>query len=518
MTLPISEVVNVKLSKVPTAEAQRNFGMLALLSSEYLTSSVKDEPYVIVASQDDVELAFGTNSKTAAACRPFMGHSPRPATMVIGPIDSTLKPVTPATKATLSSATTISLTDVEALGTGTLSMLINGTAEVFILDFTKVTTIDQLVTELDTKLAAKVKVTKSATGVGVVLTALTAGVGSIEAIRADTAQTEKRFTTRFSSAFLTDAVASDASAVLKLRTEDGATKVDGKAASAAGAPMQTEIEAIAAFSNEYPEWYAVAFVNNFTSNEAIFDTGVYIQALDKRIMAFTTNSSDHLQQLNTNPIKKLYDALADRTCVFYHKVEKHPHMAALAEMLSVNFEGTKTVKTLKFKQASGIMSDSLDVTTAKKAFALGINCYTYYGSSAMFSEGTMIGKHRYFDEIHWLDWLVDAVQKNVFNALLQTPTQIDLTDQGTAKLLKRVTEVAGKGVRNGGAAPGVWRIDGFGTLSRGDFLEEGFYAWADTVANLSDTQVEDRQGPTMYLAIKRAGAVHKSEVIIGFSR
>jgi len=503
MTLPISEVVNVKLSNVPTAESQRNFGMLALLSSEYKNSQVKDEPYVIVATQDDVDLAFGTNSKTAAACRPFMSHTPRPSTLVIGPIDRTPKASAsaPATKSTLTSGTITDFSAIQDLGADAqLTLLINGTLRTVIdLDFTDADDVAKTVAVLAPKFATYAVV--SALVGKIVFTAVTAGFGSIDATPTEAAPSGK-----------------DSYLALMLSSGLGAVVVAGKDAIPSGAPEQTENEAIEAFTQVYPEWYAMTFVENILTDEAIFNTGIYIQSLDKRIMGLSTSKAGHLTPDGTNPFKKLFDALANRTCAVYHKSEPYAHMAALAEMLAVNFEGTKTVKTLKFKTATGVVSDNLDITTAKKAFALGLNVYTYYGSSPMFSEGTMIGKNRYFDEIHWLDWLVDAVQKNVFNALYQTPTQIDLTDAGTAKLLARVTEIAEKGVGNGGAAPGVWRIDGFGTLQRGDFLEEGYYAWADTVANLSDTDVENRKGPTMYLAIKRAGAVHKSEVIIGFSR
>jgi len=503
MGMPISEIVNVQLSNVPSAEEQRDVGMLALLSSEFKSKVTDGSKYVLATSQDDVELVFGTNSETAAATRPFMSQVPRPSRMLISSIDRSIKPTSAATKATLSSPTTIDLVAVQAIGNdGVLTIVVNGnTTEVMAIDFTPVTTIDLLITALSDKLSALAIVTKSVTGTGVILTALAAGPGSIEVV-----------------SMTPTTVGEDASDVLKLKVSAGAVKVDGQAAVVANTPMQTEPEAISALSLAYPDWYCVAFTNNVANDTAIVALGKYVQALDKKITALTTQQANHIEFLDTNPFKQLYDALTNRTCVFYSTKDKYLHMSAMATMLAVKFEGTKTVKTLKFKQAINVVADNFDTTVANKAKKLGINVYTYYGSSPMISEGTMIGKNRYFDEVHWLDWLVDAVQKNVFNALFQTPTQIDLTDDGVAKLLARIKEVARKGIRNGGAAPGVWRIDGFGTLNRGDFLEEGFYTWADTVANLSDTDVENRVAPVMYLAIKRTGAVHKSDIIIGFSR
>lgn len=520
MTISISEVVNVQLSKVPTSEGQRDFGMLALLSEEFKAKVIDGSKFLLVSSQEEVELRFGTSSETAKATRPFMSASPRPARMLISGIDRTAQVAAPATKATLESATTISLPEVQAVGVaGKLALVVNGNlVEVFPINLAAADTIDKVVTELNTKLAATCAVTKAATGTGLVLTAVAAGVGSIEVISASPGELAGPFSDQFSDAFLKTTNLVDASTALKLRLTSGAVKTDGKAAVIAGSPKQTESDAIKALSAVYADWYAVAFTNNIATSDAIVNAGKYVQALDKKVMMLTTQVANHIEFMDANPFKQLYDATCDRTCAFYHTSDKYLHMSAAATMLAVKFEGSKTVKTMKFKQAPGVASDNFDLTVVNKAKKLGINVYTYFGSTPMLTEGTTIGKYRYFDEIHWLDWLVDAVQKNVFNALISNPNQYALTDLDVAKLLARVKEVARTGVRNGGAAPGVWRIDGFGSLQRGDFLEDGYYAWADSVANLTDTEVDQRSAPTMYLAIKRAGAVHRSDIIIGFSR
>lgn len=275
-------------------------------------------------------------------------------------------------------------------------------------------------------------------------------------------------------------------------------------------------DAMTALNLVYKGWYAAYFTSNIPL--AQLEAVVAAVTTQKKIAGTTTNSLNDLNKNEpTNVFKKVYAATQNRLLAVYHSSNKYAAVSALATMLSVNWEGTKTKKTLKFKVAPGVIADDLVQTVYSDAKALGINIYAYFGSSPMFAEGHMVGR-RFFDEIHGLDWFVDAVQKNVFNALYQSPTQIDLTDAGTAKLVARVKEAARKGVQNGLFAPGVWRIDGFGALERGDFLDEGFYVWADSVATLSDTDVENRQAPVIYCAVKLAGAVHGSDIIIGFSR
>src|SRR5690606_2791873 len=127
----------------------------------------------------------------------------------------------------------------------------------------------------------------------------------------------------------------------------------------------------------------------------------------------TTNIANQIEQDAANPYKKLYDKLASRALVIYDKNDPYAIMSALARGLSVNFAANNSTITLKFKQLPGVSADDLSLTEVSKCKALGINYYTYYDEAAMLAEGTTIGK-RFFDEIHGLDWFVDAVQKDYF--------------------------------------------------------------------------------------------------------
>lgn len=270
-------------------------------------------------------------------------------------------------------------------------------------------------------------------------------------------------------------------------------------------------------------WYGVAFADTIdftdTDNAAeLIAAADLVEALDFRTLFVRTAAIAHIEDVPENPFKVMHDKLLKNTVAFIVPTgDQYLEMAAASAMLSVNFQGTNTTRTMKFKTAPGVTPMVLTETQATKANAIGMNYYTKFGGSAMIAEGTSLGG-RFFDEIHFLDWLIDAVQKNVFNGLYTAPNKIPLTDAGVTQLVGRVKEVARQGVRNGGMAPGTWRLDGFGALARGDYLEEGFYAWADSVANLSDTDVDARKAPTIYLAVKLAGAIHRSDVIIAFSR
>lgn len=286
------------------------------------------------------------------------------------------------------------------------------------------------------------------------------------------------------------------------------------------APWDTEgqspQEAMAALQDVYPGWYAATFVGELTDQQ-IEDIGDWIMAAEMKAFGVTTNKPDHIEQVESNPFKRLYDKLAGRVLAIYDKDDPYAVMSLLARGLSVNFAANNSTITLKFKQLPGVTADNISLTEAAKCKALGINFYTYYDDAAMVAEGTTIGK-RFFDEIHGLDWFVDAVQKEVFATMYRTPTKVPLTDPGTARLMAAVEKVCLEGVNNGLMAPGIWNGDPFGTLQSGDRLDDGYYIWADTVDNLSTSDREQRKAPPIQTAIKLAGAIHSVDVIVNFDR
>ncbi|MBP6018797.1 MAG: DUF3383 family protein [Burkholderiaceae bacterium] len=292
---------------------------------------------------------------------------------------------------------------------------------------------------------------------------------------------------------------------------------------AGNAEPQDPTVAMAALQDVFPGWYAATFAGltgdtKYPLTDAQIEAiGDWVLSSDKKIFGVTTNKPDHIEQAESNPFKKLFDKLADRVLAIYDKNDPYAVMSLLARGLSVNFAANNSTITLKFKQLPGVSADDLSLTEVAKCKALGINYYTYYDEAAMVAEGTTIGK-RFFDEIHGLDWFVDAVQKNYFATLYQSPTKVPQTDPGTAKLTAAIEKACQEGVKNGLIAPGIWTGDPFGMLETGDRLDEGFYVWADTVDTQPTSDREQRAAVPHQVAIKLAGAIHSGDILVNFSR
>lgn len=499
MSLPLSQIVNVQLNVTPVSSPRRDFGLFALFTPEAGNAFVDASTlYINCASQADVEAAFGSQSETAAASRPFFAQSRRPRQMIVARWLKSARAL-PALKAALAGAPlSAGLAQFKAIADGQLSLSVDGVrVDVAGLDFSEAADLPAVAATIKAKLGAQALDCRYDEVAGrFILEASAAGSGK-------------------SIGYAENRMLPGTYLGALLRLEDGmARKIAGR--DTLDLPAQSLGEAFAALTEVNPGWYA-ASVAAALSDAQILEASAWVLAADKKIFAVTTQNAAHLEAVAGNPFQQLRDRQSYRTVAVYDKNDAYAANSWLARALAVNFAANNSTLTMKFKQLPGISADSLTLSEADKCRALGINFYTYFDDSAMVAEGTVVGG-RFFDEVHILDWYVDAVQKEVFATLYGSSSKIPLTDAGVARLLAAVRKVCREGVNNGAFAPGVWSGDGFGNLASGERLEDGFYVWADSVDNLSTSDRELRKAPPIQVALKMAGAVHSVDVLVNFTR
>lgn len=500
MSLPLSQIVNVQLNTIPNAPARQSLDTMALFSYEkgnvFTDSATK---YIECTNQQDVETAFGTNSETASATRPFFAQSPRPKRLFIVRWLKEAFDLAAAEAKVKGAPITATVESFKAITNGYLSFVANGTnVDIKEVDLSSVLSLEDVVTTINAALPSNAvfRMTFDATGNRALVSTKSAGADK-----------------KLSYAIDNKLTGSYLGQLLKL--EDGqADKQDG--ADAETLAKQTLPESFAAFLDMKQDWYAASVIGALT-DEQILAASNWIQAADKRVFGYTTLRASHIENVSGNVFKKLYDQQNYRTFVMYDKDDQYSHMSALSRALAVNFNANNSLITLKFKVLPTISAENLTLTEASKCKALGINYYAYYDTAAMLAEGMVIGG-RFFDEIHGLDWYCDAVQKETFAVFYQSGTKVSQTDKGMQRLIAAVNRVGEEGLKNGLLAPGVWKGDGFGNLETGDYLESGYYAWADTVDNQSTSDRDNRVAVPIQNALKLAGAIHSLDVIVNFNR
>jgi hypothetical protein len=187
--------------------------------------------------------------------------------------------------------------------------------------------------------------------------------------------------------------------------------------------------------------------------------------------------------------------------------------------MSTNFSGVNTTNTMNLKNIVGVASDVLltqSLVTA--AAAVGADVYANVaGQSCVLCNGA----NGFFDDVYNLDWIVGALEVAGFNFLRTTSTKIPQTEAGMDGLKGAYRRVLVQAAGNRFIAPGEWTgADTFGDPEdfKRNIADFGYYIYSTPIASQSVADREARKSPVTQIALKYAGALHSSTVIINVNQ
>lgn len=191
--------------------------------------------------------------------------------------------------------------------------------------------------------------------------------------------------------------------------------------------------------------------------------------------------------------------------------------------MCVDFNGVATTNTMHLKTLVGILPDSgITQTILNSCNAVGADAYPTVGGGAQYiGKVWSTGFNGYFDDVYNLDWLVFALQVAGVNALATTGTKLPQTEPGMAVLKGAYILILQQAVANGFVAPGAWNsAELFGSPAdlRRSILNTGYYIWSQPVNLQAQAARIARQAPLVRLAVKYAGAIHSSNVIVSVNQ
>lgn len=281
---------------------------------------------------------------------------------------------------------------------------------------------------------------------------------------------------------------------------------------------ETPAECAAALADRSADWYGLTFGEELELAEHLEIAG-FIEGTGKsRLYLVTTTAPETLSALSQDDLPSRLKDLGYKRSFTQYSANPLAVCSAAARAFTVNFNANRSVITLKFKQEPGVVAEGLTETQARVLEGKNCNVFVAYDNdTAILQEGVMAGG-AYFDEIHGLDWLQNAIQTDCYNLLYQSKTKIPQTDDGVNQVVTTISKVMGEAVKGGLVAPGVWNADGFGILNRGDYLPDGYYIYAQSVQDQSQSEREQRKAPPIQVAAKLAGAVHSLDVIVDVNR
>lgn len=497
MSLSINQVVDVQLVEQTMGAARRDFSICLLLTPEKGTAfNNVNERYFYVSSADQVGDAFGYSSDTHLAAQAFFSRKPQLRQLMVGRWNKTEQSIEKSDNQLRGAPITTDLNFFKEVSSGHFSFKLDDEViTVEDIDFSTVTSIGDIANAITAKLPEETTIGVTADEVGkrIIISYAEKTVGY---------------------AFDVEATGSYVGRMLSL--EDGqATKVKGN--DAATVKAESLMAALAEINNLNSAFYGVYVAGQPTDAEIDSAHSWVNSATPSKILAYTALRDEQIEWSESNVIKKWHDVNSGRVLVQYNKTgDNHAAAALLAEAVSTNWRGSNTAKTLKFKSQS-VQSDSkITINEANKCNRLGVNFYTDYDGVPMLAEGVMVGG-RFVDEVVGLDAFIDGIQKAAFNYIKSVP-KVPQTDKGTAAIISQLIPVAKEFVRNGFMAGGLWNGAPVGELETGDYLEEGYYFYAESFTEQSQADREQRLGMPISVAIKLAGAIHKQDIVVTFNR
>ncbi|TXG97749.1 MAG: DUF3383 domain-containing protein [Nevskiaceae bacterium] len=487
--LPVNRVVNVNILTTPTFPTRRGFGLLLIIgTAAILSTAERSRAYSDI---DGVAADFGTNTEEYKAAQVFFSQSPNPHNLRIGRRFATA--VAGENVGSLNHEKVIATW--QAVTTGKLSIAFDGAAAVTTANMTFATdqTLNAVAARIQAALitAGAVGVTCQYNGTRFVIRSGTTGVSSQVSVT----------TNPGTGTYIGTMLGMDAASKPIL--------TQGAAAEDASTALQKQ-------QDYNTEWYGVGFTNTATEQD-LLDAAAWSEARIK-IFGYTTADQSVRDPLVTDDIaSQLKEKAYRRTFGMFDADDNYAAFSAMARAFAVNFNMQNSTITLKFKTLPGVTPESLTVTDANTLDSKNINYYTYFGESAMVAEGKM-ANGVFFDEVHGIDWLQNAIETNVFGYLYTRTTKVPQTDRGMVSINQQVVSALDDGVNNGLLAPGTWNGDEFGQLKTGDFLKTGYYTYAQPMSsqNISDRQA--RKAPPIQVAAKGAGAIHFVDISVNFDR
>lgn len=491
-TLPVSRLINVAVNLTPSAASTQDLSTLMVLGS----SDVIDltERFRSYGSISEVAADFGTTLPEYLAAVLWFEQVPQPSRLSIGRWAET-DAAGVLRGATLSAADQL-LSNFTGITNGAFHYALDGSSAV------------------DT---AAINLSSATTlpGVAALITAVLSGLTvtwnsyyqRFEAVSDATGASSAV------SFFSTPGSGTDISGLLGMRSDDSGAYVAG------GGDAESAATAVALFDSDYGQtWYAITVLG--ASDDDHLAVAPYIEATGNKHLYFvTTQEAGVLVPSYTTDIATKLKALAYlRTWTQYSSSNPYAAVSAAARMLTTDYTGNNTVITLMYKQEPGIVAENLNSSQVDALEAKNCNVFVAYNNNTAIIEQGRTANGTFLDIITGTDWLSLTVQQALYNLLYTSSTKIPQTDAGAHLMVVTIESVLAQGVINGLLAPGIWNNNGFGTLTLGDFLQKGYYVYAQKVAaqNLADRAA--RKAVPIQVAAKLAGAVHTIAMTINVNQ
>lgn len=496
LSLNIGRLIRASYTIAPLLAGRRGFGTLLVIGdSDVFMGAERLRAYTTL---DAVAEDFGTSAPEYLAAQLYYSQSPKPLNLMVGRWFQSGGHATLFGAAL--SASEQALANFTSLTDGSISITTDGgAASATAIDLSAATSLTSVASLIDTalNLAANYSATFAWDALNDRFWFSSEGLGAAGTL-----------------SFASGTTGTNLATLLKL------TSATGAELTTPGVVAETAVACVTELADQSQAWYGCMFAAGTMPDEAalIAVAGFIEGATPNRIFGISSSLAEAKDALVDDDIGSQIVALGYKRTAGQYSPNAYAMASMFGRAFSVNFSASLSMITLMYKQEPGLVPQGLSETQAQTLKAKRYNVLAAYSNAtAILQYGTMFGS-AYFDEIHGLDWFIDAIQTKLYNRLYGSTTKIPQTDSGQNILVTDVVAVCDEAVNNGLCAPGTWNSDGFGQLATGQFLKTGYYVWTPPMATQDQSIREQRIAPPIQVALKLAGAIHEVDVLVSVNR
>lgn len=268
---------------------------------------------------------------------------------------------------------------------------------------------------------------------------------------------------------------------------------------------ETDAEAITATRAINEEIYVFSFAYETTDTNIPAVASAVDAFSSPTLFLYQTKDAKCLQSGSTNILKTIKDTDTNKTCGFY-STQKNLINAVMGLICGLNSMDSNSAYTLAYKSLIGFTPEEINDVQLQNLVGYNGNTYCQFGRRYNFIyHGLMAGGY-HVDEQFLIDSARYLIQQYAV-AGLTSARVVPQTESGVTSVISFITRACEVLRRAGFIATGIWTGGDVLNLTAGDSVNNGYYIQSESIADQNPEDRKARKSPTIYVALKAAGAI-----------
>lgn len=278
---------------------------------------------------------------------------------------------------------------------------------------------------------------------------------------------------------------------------------------------ESYLEALTACREANTEWYACYPCGAAKSD--IVAMAPYVEAVSPEAYLFCDSKDEDIPAGTAgNLLETLKEGGYRRTLALYTTTE-YGGAAVMGYAMGANTGDPDSAFTLRNKPLADMTPEPLTAAQVTKIEEQNGNLYLNRGVYFDLLEPGISADGSYFDEVLYLDILVNNIKRAVMDLLQESP-KVPQTEGGVTAMVEVINGVLDDMVTIGFIGPGAWTGPKLQNLNTGDTLPKGYLVQTQSLLDQSRADRENRKAPDITIAIKLTGAIESAAIALNVNR